>query len=82
MAFNLYCNGTPSVLNYDDAKEQLDEADSIQWKNCSAVSMPHIFGRQCRYDIRNMQGITVNCTLCLEDGIDDKSQTYGYKERY
>ncbi|MDE6952096.1 MAG: hypothetical protein K2P64_14440 [Lachnospiraceae bacterium] len=25
VAFNLYCNGTPSVLNHDDAKEQLDE---------------------------------------------------------
>ena len=25
MAFNLYCNGTPSVLDYDDAEEQVDE---------------------------------------------------------
>ena len=25
MAFNLYCNGTPSVLDYNDAEEQVDE---------------------------------------------------------
>ena len=25
MAFNLYCNGTPSVPDYDDAEEQVDE---------------------------------------------------------
>lgn len=25
MAYNLYCNGTPSVLDYDDAEEQVDE---------------------------------------------------------
>lgn len=25
MAFNLYCNGTPSVLDYEDAEEQVDE---------------------------------------------------------
>lgn len=25
MAFNLYCNGTPSVSDYDDAEEQLAE---------------------------------------------------------
>ena len=25
MAFNLYCNGTPSVNEYDDAEEQLTE---------------------------------------------------------
>ncbi len=25
MAFNLYCNGTPSVLDYDDAEDQVDE---------------------------------------------------------
>jgi len=25
MAFNLYCNGTPSVYDYEDAEEQLTE---------------------------------------------------------
>ena len=26
MAFNLYCNGMPSVLDYDDTEEQLKES--------------------------------------------------------
>ena len=26
MAFNLYCNGMPSVSDYDDAEEQLNES--------------------------------------------------------
>lgn len=25
MAFNLYCNGTPSVSDYEDMEEQIDE---------------------------------------------------------
>lgn len=25
MAFNLYCNGTPSIFDYEDVEEQLDE---------------------------------------------------------
>lgn len=25
MAFNLYCNGTPSAFDYKDAEEQVDE---------------------------------------------------------
>ena len=25
MAFNLYCNGTPSVFDYEDMEEQIDE---------------------------------------------------------
>ena len=25
MAFNLYCNGTPSIFDYEDKEEQLDE---------------------------------------------------------
>lgn len=25
LAFNLYCNGTPSIYNYEDAEEQLSE---------------------------------------------------------
>ena len=25
MAFNLYCNGTPSISDYEDAEEQVDE---------------------------------------------------------
>ena len=29
MAFNLYCNGTPSVFDYEDAEEQIDECRAV-----------------------------------------------------
>ena len=35
MAFNLYCNGTPSVLDYEDAEEQLSE--------CSQYAVEELF---------------------------------------
>ncbi len=54
MAYNLYCNGTPSVLDYDDAEERWTSADGTQWKNCSAVPMRLIFGRRYRFVIPNM----------------------------
>ena len=54
MAFNLYCNSTPSVWDYEDAEEQVTSADSIQERISSAVHMHHIFGRQYRSVIRNM----------------------------
>ena len=28
MAFNLYCNGTPSVLDYDDAEKQVNKSEN------------------------------------------------------
>ena len=30
MAYNLYCNGTPSVLTYDDAEEEGVSADGTE----------------------------------------------------
>ena len=39
MAFNLYCNGTPSVDDYDDAEEQLAE--------CRLYSGEELFLRLC-----------------------------------
>ena len=80
MAFNLYCNATPSVNDYTDAEEQINESGSIQWKNCSAVPMHRIFGRQYKSGIRNMQPITGNCMPCLEEQIDVKSSIDGNKE--
>lgn len=35
MAFNLYCNGTPSVFDYEDAEEQLRE--------CSQYTVEELF---------------------------------------
>ena len=34
MAFNLYCNGTPSVFDYDDAEEQVDECRRYTVEEC------------------------------------------------
>ena len=80
MAFNLYCNATPSVNDYTDAEEQINECRQYQWKNCSAVPMHRIFGRQYKSGIRNMQPITGNCMPCLEEQIDVKSSIDGNKE--
>ena len=54
MAFNLYCNGTPSVHDFGNAEERLQDADVIQWKNYSVVVMQNIFGRQSKSGIRNI----------------------------
>ena len=53
---------------------------SIQRKNCSAVPMHHIFGRQYKSGIRNMQPITGKCMPCLEEQIDVKGSIDGNKE--
>ena len=50
---------------------------SIRWKNCSAVPIHHIFGRQYKSGIRSMQRITGNCMPCLEEQIDVKSSING-----
>ncbi len=53
MAFNLYCNGTPSVSDYEDAEEnRWTSAGSTRWRKYSAVLMHHISGRQFRFGIR------------------------------
>ena len=54
MAFNLYCNGTPS-------------ADSIAWKNCSAVSMHYTSGRQFRSAILSIHPAIESLVNLQED---------------
>ncbi len=34
MAFNLYCNGTPSVYDYEDAEKQLSECSCYTGQKC------------------------------------------------
>lgn len=53
---------------------------STRWKNYSAVSMHHIFGKQYKSSIRNMQLTTENCMPCLEEQIDVKGSIDGNKE--
>ena len=40
MAFNLYCNGTPSVYDYDDAEEQLSECKLYSVEDLFCISFP------------------------------------------
>ena len=86
MAFNLYCNSTPSVDDYKDAEEQVNEcnrytsATGTQWKICFAVPMHHSFGRRYRFVIRSMRLITENCMPYLEEQTNVKSQIDGNKE--
>ena len=61
-------------------RSRLTSAGSTQWKNCFAVPMHHIFGRQYKSGIRSMQPITGNCMPCLEEQIDVKSSIDGNKE--
>ena len=82
MAFNLYCNGTPSVFDYEDMEEQIDECRITRWRNCSAVPTHHIFGRRYRFVIRSMQDTTGSCMPCLEEQTNVKGQTDGNEERY
>ena len=49
MAFNLYCNGTPSVYDYDDAEEQLSE--------CKLYSVEDLFC--CGYERYDVVAFTV-----------------------
>lgn len=51
MAFNLYCNGTPSVGDYEDAEEQLSESRqySVDELFCCAYAPYFWQGIQIRY---------------------------------
>lgn len=61
MAFNLYCNGTPSVDDYEDTEEQIRSAGIIQWKNYTVAAMHHSFGRRYRLGIQSMYRIIASC---------------------
>lgn len=80
MAFNLYCNATPSVDDYKDAEEQINECRQYTVEELFCCAYAPYFGRQYKSGIRNMQPITGNCMHCLEEQIDVKSSIDGNKE--
>lgn len=80
MAFNLYCNATPSVDDYKDAEEQINECRQYTVEELFCCAYAPFFGRQYKSGIRNMQPITGNCMPCLEEQIDVKSSIDGNKE--
>lgn len=51
MAFNLYCNGTPSVYDYEDAEEQVDECKEYSVEELFCCSYAPFFWQavQIRY---------------------------------
>ena len=53
MAFNLYCNGTPSVDDYKDAEEQINECRqySVEELFCCAYAPYFWQAIQIRYDV-------------------------------
>ena len=57
MAFNLYCNGTPSVYDYEDAEEQLSE--------CKLYSVEDLFC--CGYALFFWQAIQIRYPEYVRD---------------
>ena len=57
MAFNLYCNGTPSVHDYEDAEEQLSE--------CELYSVEDLFC--CGYALFFWQAIQIRYSEYVKD---------------
>lgn len=65
MAYNLYCNGTPSVLDYDDAEEQVDE--------CRRYTVEELFC--CAYQKKSCQRYCpICCVLAIMAGLPGKGQ--------
>lgn len=82
MAFNLYCNGTPSVFDYEDMEEQIDECRNYTVEELFCCAYAPYFGRRYRFVIRSMQDTTGSCMPCLEEQTNVKGQTDGNEERY
>ena len=60
MAFNLYCNGTPSVSDYEDAEEQVDECRqyTVEEIFCCAYAPYFWQAIQIRYPVYALLGGT------------------------
>ena len=54
MAFNLYCNGTPSVYDYESEDGKYRSMQDIHRRSYFAVGMRDTFGRQSKFVIRNI----------------------------
>ena len=80
MAFNLYCNSTPSVWDYEDAEEQVNECRQYTVEDIFCCVYAPYFGRQYRSVIRNMQCTIKSYMPCLEEQINAESETDGNKK--
>ena len=79
MAFNLYCNGTPSVDDEQDTEEQIDECRRYSVEDIFCCCYAPYFW-QYRFDIRSMPHTIKICMRCLEEMIDAKNSIDGNKE--
>ena len=52
--FNLYNNGTPSVYDYDDSEEQLEECQRYTVEDLFCCGYAPYFGRLSKSDILNI----------------------------
>lgn len=80
MAFNLYCNGTPSVDDEQDTEEQVDECRRYSVEDLFCCCYAPYFGRQYRFAIRSMPHTIKICMQCLEEMIDVKDSIDGNKK--
>mgnify|MGYP000659481438 CR=1 FL=1 len=78
MAFNLYCNATPSVDDYTDAEEQINECRQYTVKNCFAVPMHHILAGNTN-PVSGVCNYNRKLYACLEEQIDVKVRLMGTK---
>ena len=79
MAFNLYCNGTPSVFDYEDGEERVDECRqyTVEEIFCCAYAPYFWQAIQIRYpEHGNLQGFRL--TAAMED---QPAQRVSLKER-
>ena len=80
MAFNLYCNGTPSVDDYTKTEEQVNECRQYTVEDLFCCAYAPFFWQaiQIRYpEYRSMRPITENCMPYLEEQTNVKSQIDG-----
>lgn len=61
MAFNLCCNGTPSVYDYEDAEEQLSECKLYSVENLFFCGYALFFWQTIKYVILNTPRIIASC---------------------
>ena len=80
MAFNLYCNGTPSVDDYTKTEEQVNECRQYTVEDLFCCAYAPFFGRRYRSAIRSMRLITWSCMPYLEEQTNVKSQIDGNEE--
>ena len=80
MAFNLYCNAAPSVDDYTDAEEQINECRQYTVEEIFCCAYAPYFWQAIQIRYPEYATYTGNCMPCLEEQIDVKGSIDGNKE--